>query len=167
MQRLLDDGFHICKLIKSKGFEIFFKPKTCNVVCLLNVFYFFIVKSYPLYEGINLNKWHSCGQYIQPHEIMLKSSMVLLEASITCSTVLHKGLRVQKLAVSPSVEYMRTGSETAVTKCRPLPKCQYRHFGWMPIWIGILLAFGHPSISVRTSKQSKYQSNADLDWHSP
>ena len=27
MQRLLDDGFHICKLIKSKGFEIFFKTK--------------------------------------------------------------------------------------------------------------------------------------------
>ena len=48
MQSLLNDGFHICKLIKSKGFEIFCKPKTCNVVCLPNVFYSFIVKSYPL-----------------------------------------------------------------------------------------------------------------------
>ena len=48
MQSLLNDGFYICKLIKSKGFEIFCKPKTCNVVCLPNVFCSFIVKSYAL-----------------------------------------------------------------------------------------------------------------------
>ena len=48
MQSLLDDGFYICKLIKSKGFEIFCKPKTYNVVCLPNVFYSFIVKLFPL-----------------------------------------------------------------------------------------------------------------------
>ena len=33
------------------------------------------------------------------------------------------------------------------------------HFGLMPIWIGIWLVFQHPSISVRTTKQSKCQSN--------
>ena len=62
MQSLLDDGFHICKLMKSKGFEIFCKPK----LVMLFVFQMLYIRSSLNHIHFLPNKQklrHYCGYY--------------------------------------------------------------------------------------------------------
>ena len=86
--RLIDDGFHICKLIKSKVFEIFCKPKTCNVVCLPNVFYSIIVKSYPLSTNKNSDISKKCWKMGPEEFILFQTKQKMPEMMIKCVTIL-------------------------------------------------------------------------------